>query len=76
MKQSPRTMGLHDILTTWCFLLASQPVPFFRSIKELVNPQAHVWLFTLPRKEGGKAAIHQRVFTTCFAPEAVTNAAR
>lgn len=76
MKQSPRTMGLHDILTTWCFLLPSQPVAFFLPINELVNPQVHVWLFTLPRKEGGKAAIHQRVFMTCFAPDAVTNAAR
>lgn len=69
-------MGLHDILTTWCFLLPSQPVAFFLPINELVNPQVHVWLFTLPRKEGGKAAIHQRVFMTCFAPDAVTNAAR
>lgn len=76
MKQSPRTMGLRDILTTWCFLLASQPVPFFHPINELVNPRVYIWLFTLPRKEGGKAAIHQRVFTTCFTPNAVTNAAR
>lgn len=69
-------MGLHDILTTWCFLLALQPVPFFDPIKELVNPWVYVWLFTLPQKEQGKAALHQQVFTTCFAPDAVTNAAR
>lgn len=58
------------------FLLASQPVPFFCPIKELVNPRAHVWLSALPREEVGKAAPHQRVFTTCWASAAVTNAAR
>lgn len=66
-------------ITSWPpggFLLASQPVPFFRPTEELVNPRAHVWLFALPREEVGKAALHQRVFTTCWASAAVTNAAR
>lgn len=66
--------GLHDMLTTWCFLLASQPAAFFfLSHKELVNPRAWAWLFTPPQKE---AAIPRQVFTSCFALDAVTNAAR
>lgn len=55
------------------FLLASQAVPFFHPVEELLNPQLWVWLFTQPQKE---AALHQQMFTACFAPNAVTNAAR
>lgn len=73
MKQSPRTVDIHDTLTT-CYVFASfTGSTFFHPVEELLNPQLWVWLFTQPQKE---AALHQQMFTACFAPNAVTNAAR
>lgn len=56
MKQSPRTMGLHNVLTTWCFLLASQPVPFFLPHKRISQSTSARLAFRAATGRGGEGS--------------------
>lgn len=56
MKQSPRTMGLHNVLTTWCFFIGFTASTFFPPHRRISQSTSARLAFRAATGRGGEGS--------------------